>query len=46
VFDAISARDPAAARDAMTRLVELALFDTRTAPQEEPSSGTGGQAAA
>lgn len=33
VFDAIAARDSAAARDAMSNLVELALFDTKTAPQ-------------
>jgi DNA-binding FadR family transcriptional regulator len=32
VLDAIRARDPNAARIAMTKLVELALFDTRTAP--------------
>jgi DNA-binding FadR family transcriptional regulator len=33
VYDAIAARDPQAARTAMSKLVELALFDTRTAPQ-------------
>jgi DNA-binding FadR family transcriptional regulator len=33
VFDAIAGRDAAGARDAMAKLVELALFDTRTAPQ-------------
>lgn len=33
VFDAIASRDADAARAAMSKLVELALFDTRTAPQ-------------
>jgi DNA-binding FadR family transcriptional regulator len=33
VFDAIAARDAAGARNAMAKLVELALFDTKTAPQ-------------
>ena len=33
VFDAIAGRDAAGARDAMAKLVELALFDTRTAPR-------------
>nr|WP_277622477.1 FadR/GntR family transcriptional regulator [Sphingomonas telluris] len=33
VLDSIAARDPDAARSAMTKLVELALFDTKTAPQ-------------
>lgn len=33
VFDAIAARDPAMARRTMKKLVELALFDTKTAPQ-------------
>jgi DNA-binding FadR family transcriptional regulator len=46
VFDAIAARDAAAARSAMTRLVELARFDTKTAPRAVPSSGAGGERAA
>lgn len=33
VLDAIAARDPAAARQAMAKLVELARFDTKTAPK-------------
>ncbi|QNP44325.1 FadR family transcriptional regulator [Sphingomonas daechungensis] len=33
VLEAIASRDPDAARRAMRKLVELALFDTRTAPQ-------------
>ena len=35
VFDAIAARNPSAAREAMSKLVELALFDTRNAPQAQ-----------
>ena len=33
VFDAIAKQDADGARDAMTELVELALFDTTTAPK-------------
>lgn len=33
VFEAIASRNPDAARSAMKKLVELALFDTKTAPQ-------------
>ena len=33
VFEAIASRDADAARSAMKKLVELALFDTKTAPQ-------------
>jgi DNA-binding FadR family transcriptional regulator len=38
VFESIAAREPESARSAMSRLVELALFDTRTAPQANPKS--------
>jgi DNA-binding FadR family transcriptional regulator len=33
VLEAIASRDPEAARSAMKRLLELALYDTKTAPQ-------------
>lgn len=46
VFDAIVARDAAAARTAMRSLVELALFDTKTAPQESSNHPRGGEQAA
>lgn len=39
VFDAIAARDPEQARAAMRKLVELALFDTKTAPKRSGSRG-------
>ena len=45
VYEAIRARDPEAARRAMAKLIELASFDTRTAPRETEPRGPG-QAAA
>jgi len=43
VFDAIAMRDADAARAGMAKLVELALFDTKTAPRD---AGGAGEAAA
>ena len=45
VFDAIAGCDPAMARSAMKKLVELALFDTRTAPRA-PSKRRSGRSRA
>jgi DNA-binding FadR family transcriptional regulator len=45
VFDAIAKQDVDGARDAMTELVELALFDTTTAPKlTVPGEGDGAAA--
>jgi len=46
VFDAIAARDAPAARNAMVQLIELALFDMRTAPKSRPKKRANGQEAA
>ena len=45
VYEAIAARDAAAAREAMAKLVELALLDTKTAPRR-PWAIDSGEAAA
>lgn len=46
VLQAIVERDPEAARTAMRQLVELALFDTKTAPRKAGSSRSHGEQAA
>jgi DNA-binding FadR family transcriptional regulator len=46
VFEAIAARDPDAARAAMSKLVELARFDTRTAPRAPANRASTGRRAA
>ncbi|WP_246167122.1 FadR/GntR family transcriptional regulator [Sphingomonas piscis] len=44
VFDAIAARNADGARAAMAKLVELALFDTKTAPMPTTKANTRGAA--
>ena len=45
VFDAIAGQDAGSARAAMNELIELALFDTTTAPKVAGSSERDGAAA-
>jgi DNA-binding FadR family transcriptional regulator len=45
VYRAIAAANPEKARQAMAHLVEMALFDTTTAPRRKPSKNTRSRAA-
>jgi hypothetical protein len=45
VFDAVATQDGDGARAAMTKLIELALFDTTTAPKVAASDTVDGAAA-
>jgi DNA-binding FadR family transcriptional regulator len=40
VFDAIAAKDPDAARDAMSELIRLAIMDTPTKQRPRPANGS------
>jgi DNA-binding FadR family transcriptional regulator len=40
VFDAIAAKDPDAARDAMSELIRLAIMDTPTKQRPKPANGS------